>query len=105
MIISRDTSKYKPPYDCIQVSLGDKTWLVMVMAPSLTDLPYHLAERFVLILRAFGALEEPVCSSQWSPTFSAMSPSLELRETRSVATYDGFLRPNPPSTKNAAEIS
>ena len=66
MIISRDTSKYKPPYDCIQVSLGDKTWLVMVMAPSLTDLPYHLAERVFLVLRALGALEEPVCSSQWS---------------------------------------
>ena len=78
---------------------------MMVMAPSLTDLPYRLSERFFLVLRAFGALEEAVCSSHSSSTFSAMSPSLELRETRSVSTYDGFLRPNPPSTKNAAEIS
>ena len=54
MIISRDTSKYKPPYDCIQVSLGDRTWLVMVMAPSLTDLSLGL-EKMLLVPEGMAA--------------------------------------------------
>ena len=37
--------------------------------------PYRLSERFFLVLRAFGALEEPVCSSHSSPTFSAVPDS------------------------------